>query len=162
MTAPNPGPSTFNFILDRATVAKPFTPIVSSKLCLSTKHSKHHCFPKIQKSKTSFMIAPDFTFVIRKPVHNPTRSLVSFGNTCCFDPGPRSKPNFPVGPTLSLGRVDRCCYSYPRLKVEAENGGEDFFNAAARAKSVPRHLVIMVNGITGRYRFNCILGFVLF
>ncbi|KAJ1387662.1 hypothetical protein SESBI_39797 [Sesbania bispinosa] len=48
-----------------------------------------------------------------------------------------------------LSRMGRGCFKNPRLKVEADSGGEDLFDAAAMPKSVPRHLVIMVNGIIG-------------
>lgn len=37
------------------------------------------------------------------------------------------------------------------LKVEADSGGEDIFNAAPSYP--PRHLVIMVNGLTGRFDY---------
>lgn len=40
------------------------------------------------------------------------------------------------------------------LKVEIDSGGEDVFDAAAAAannNAVPEHLVVMVNGIIGRY-----------
>lgn len=50
-----------------------------------------------------------------------------------------------MGPTLSLNSIKM---QLPRLKVEAEISGEDFFNAST-SKRIPRHLVIMVNGITG-------------
>lgn len=37
------------------------------------------------------------------------------------------------------------------LKVEADSGGEDFFDVSTTlAKPVAEHLVIMVNGIIGR------------
>lgn len=42
------------------------------------------------------------------------------------------------------------------LKVETDSGGEDVFDAAAAAanNAVPEHLIVMVNGIVGRYT-NC-------
>lgn len=37
------------------------------------------------------------------------------------------------------------------LKVEADSGGEDFFDVSSGvSKNVSEHLVIMVNGIIGR------------
>lgn len=56
-----------------------------------------------------------------------------------------------------IRKLSRGCFSDPRRKgqkveVESVDGGVDFFDkAAADAKVPPEHLVIMVNGIGGRY-----------
>ncbi|PNX92265.1 hypothetical protein L195_g015399 [Trifolium pratense] len=103
------------------------------------------------------MLASDSTVVLRIPVRNPTRSQF---NTFSFDSGgttTRSRPSFFLCPSLSFNSIKMQllrptgCYSNRCLKVHAQIGGQDFFNAAVRDKRVPRHLVIMVNGITGRY-----------
>ncbi|KAK7281594.1 hypothetical protein RIF29_09719 [Crotalaria pallida] len=95
------------------------------------------------------------------PVPNPTRSLFRTGGRSCLGPRAWSRPCFAVGPKLSLNsvvemevlrRIVRGCFKNPPgLKVEADSGGEDLFDAAAAAtgKPVPYHLVIMVNGIIG-------------
>ncbi|CAL0304960.1 unnamed protein product [Lupinus luteus] len=106
------------------------------------------------------MLASDPTSLLRPkaslPDPNPTRSL--FTARFCFGPRSWSRPSFTVGPKFSvnsvemelLRRIGRGCFRNPRLKVEANIGGEDFFDAtAAMAKPVPSHLVIMVNGIIG-------------
>ncbi|CAI8587244.1 unnamed protein product [Vicia faba] len=94
------------------------------------------------------MLATDPTVALRIPVRNPPRSLFTSTTTCCFySGGTRSRPSFSVGPTLSLNSIKMQLLR--RLKVEAEIGGEDLFNAGATDKRVPNHLVIMVNGITG-------------
>ncbi|TKY73169.1 putative lipase C4A8.10 [Spatholobus suberectus] len=94
------------------------------------------------------MLASDSGSVLRPnspiPARDPTRSLFS---PCCFHPGSR-----PAGPKPSLKmellrRMGRGCF-----KAEAEARANDFFDAvaaAATAKPVPHHLVIMVNGIIG-------------
>ncbi|WJX25297.1 hypothetical protein P8452_14353 [Trifolium repens] len=101
------------------------------------------------------MLASDSTVVLRIPVRNPTRSLF---NNFSFDSGgttTRSKPTLLQCPSLSFNSIKmqllrpNSCYSNPRLKVHAQIGGQDFFNATVTAKRVPHHLVIMVNGITG-------------
>lgn len=109
------------------------------------------------KQINSFMLATDPTVVLRIPVRNPTRSLFTSTSTSCFDSrGTRSRSRFSLGPTLSLNSIKMQllrrtgCFNSPRLQVEAEIGGEDLFNAAATDKRTPNHLVIMVNGITGR------------
>lgn len=46
------------------------------------------------------------------------------------------------------------------LKVEFDSGGQDFFDAdavEAAGGGAPEHLVIMVNGMVGRY--ECLVGF---
>ncbi|CAL5186823.1 unnamed protein product [Lathyrus oleraceus] len=98
------------------------------------------------------MLATDPTVALRIPVRNPTRSLFTSTNTCCFNSRVTlSRPSFSAGPTLSLHSVKmqllrRTGYcSSPRAEV----GGEEFFNADATDKRAPNHLVIMVNGITG-------------
>lgn len=40
-----------------------------------------------------------------------------------------------------------------KVEVESANGGEDVFDAAAVEARVADHLVIMVNGIIGRYYY---------
>lgn len=46
-----------------------------------------------------------------------------------------------------------CSKKERKVEVEAANGGEDLFDAAAAESRVqPDHLVIMVNGIIGRYK----------
>lgn len=56
-----------------------------------------------------------------------------------------------------IRKLSRGCFSGPRRKgqkveVESADGGVDLFDkAAADAKVPPEHLVIMVNGIGGRY-----------
>ncbi|OIV98245.1 hypothetical protein TanjilG_14834 [Lupinus angustifolius] len=102
------------------------------------------------------MLASDPSSVLRPkasvPDPNPTRSL--FTARFCFGPRSWSRTSFAMGPKLSvnsvemelLRRIGRGCFRNPRLKVEADSGGEDFFDAAAAmAKPVPSHLVIMVN-----------------
>lgn len=37
------------------------------------------------------------------------------------------------------------------IKVEIDSGGEDVFAANPKGSAAPEHLVIMVNGIIGRY-----------
>ncbi|KAE9604481.1 hypothetical protein Lal_00010892 [Lupinus albus] len=90
------------------------------------------------------------------PDPNPIHSL--FTASFCFGPRSWSRPSLAVGPKLFvnsvqmelLRRIGRGCFRNPRLKVEADCGGEDLFDAAATmAKPVPSHLVIMVNGIIG-------------
>ncbi|XP_019417721.1 PREDICTED: uncharacterized protein LOC109328622 [Lupinus angustifolius] len=105
------------------------------------------------------MLASDPSFVLRPkapiPDPNPTRSSL-FGARFCFDPRSWFRPSFAVGPKLSFNSVEmvvlrriRCgCFKNHRLKVEADSGGEEFFDAAT-VKPVPYHLVIMVNGIIG-------------
>lgn len=45
----------------------------------------------------------------------------------------------------------RCSKNERKVEVEAANGGEDLYDAAAAESKVqPDHLVIMVNGIIGR------------
>lgn len=52
-----------------------------------------------------------------------------------------------------------CLKKERKVEVEAANGGEDLFDAAvAESRVQPDHLVIMVNGIIGRYKL--LYGFV--
>lgn len=51
-----------------------------------------------------------------------------------------------------IRRMSGGCFKDPagkNLKVEADSGGEDFFASAPRTP--PEHLVIMVNGLIGRF-----------
>ncbi|KAI4344380.1 hypothetical protein L6164_011614 [Bauhinia variegata] len=110
------------------------------------------------------MLASDSSSVLRtKPpvsARTPSRSRFTAGDLACFAPGSRSGPNF-VRHKLHLNsikmevirRMGRGCFKSRQdkgLKVEADSGGEDFFDASATvAKPVAEHLVIMVNGIIG-------------
>lgn len=55
-----------------------------------------------------------------------------------------------------MNRLGIGCFAANRskreLKTEIDNGGEDFFDAAVMdSAEKPDHLVVMVNGIVGRY-----------
>ena len=117
------------------------------------------------------MLASDSSPVLRtKPpvpvpaFRNPKGLRFISGDCACFDPRSRSRPSLAVGQKLSvnlikmkaLRRMGGGCFKNHRqdqkaLKVEADSGGEDLFDASATvAKPLPEHLVIMVNGIVGR------------
>ncbi|XP_028796010.1 putative lipase YOR059C, partial [Neltuma alba] len=98
----------------------------------------------------------------------PTKAPLLPRNPCLFrfgtaflDPRARSRPTVLDTHKLSLNlirmevlrRLGGGCFKNPNdkgLKVEADSGGEDFFDVSAGvSKPACEHLVIMVNGIIG-------------
>lgn len=100
------------------------------------------------------MLASDSGSVLRPiPTPYPTRSLF---RPCCFDPGSRpAAPNLTLKMEL-LRRMGRGCFKADAVDARGrdlfDTRNRDLFDAtvAASPNSVPRHLVIMVNGIIGR------------
>ncbi|KAI9125852.1 hypothetical protein K1719_003270 [Acacia pycnantha] len=96
----------------------------------------------------------------KPPLLHPNPCLSRF-DVAFFDPRPRSRPT--VGATHKLSpnlvrmevirRLGGGCFKNPNgkgLRVEADSGGEDFFDVSTGvSKPVSEHLVIMVNGIIG-------------
>ncbi|XP_014493384.1 uncharacterized protein LOC106755695 [Vigna radiata var. radiata] len=99
------------------------------------------------------MLASDSGSVLRPiPTPYPTRSLF---RPCCFDPGSRpAAPNLTLKMEL-LRRMGRGCFKADAVDARGrdlfDTRNRDLFDAtvAASPNSVPRHLVIMVNGIIG-------------
>lgn len=93
------------------------------------------------------------------PTRYPNPTLIH-RRLACFSLGFRSLgQKLSVGPTTTkmdlLHRMSAGCFTDQRLsqlKVEHDSGGEDIFDAAA--KVVPEHLIVMVNGLVGRYGFS--------
>lgn len=117
-------------------------------------------------SPTFGMLASNSGSLIRtKPPLPPRKpSCFRFGasDSACFDPGFLSRPSVAVRHKLSLNlikmevlrRMGGGCFKNHHdkgLKVEADSGGEDFYDVSTGvANQVSEHLVIMVNGIIGR------------
>lgn len=97
---------------------------------------------------------------------NPTRKHRSCEALCCSsDLGFRSSERRRwVNPTRMelLNRIigGGGCFRDPgrrEIKVEIDSGGEDVFASHPKGGAVPEHLVIMVNGIIGRFAFPIII-----
>ncbi|KAK4265454.1 hypothetical protein QN277_026506 [Acacia crassicarpa] len=96
-----------------------------------------------------------------KPPLLPPNPCLSRFDVAFFNPQPRSRPTVGATHKLSINlvrmevirRLGGGCFKNPNgkgLRVEADSGGEDFFDVSTGvSKPVSEHLVIMVNGIIG-------------